>query len=363
MRLKRNSRKQIILLCSLLLGFIFSIITASNLTHTNSRNFFILDQDINEEHLINSQDLSADNTYEGIGAPWNITHWANRTDAQLYTTFDEGETGIVQFPLFSEWEAYKIDAQIENLYDTRNWNNGTFQYGNDDNSYGCPENDTSDISNPFQSWTFYDFDDPGYNNDMSGNYLDSSAPLSAGHDCLELRMNGNPHTANRYYYQTGDMCWWESSFQIPRGRVIDNILHFQLNPVHLISFNSWELTISINNVRVFTIGIYSLKSMGVNMWHDFSVPQGIWTNTTNVFSSGFLNDTTISIEVALEYSANSASYGFEDGENTDYQQILFDNLQLETTAEAQPSDLGLKLNDTTILDDNWGKGNVVLMIS
>lgn len=358
MRLKRNSRKQIILLCSLLLGFIFTIITTSNLTHTNSRNFLNLDEDINEEYLINSQDLSADNTYEGIGAPWNITHWANRTDAQLYTTFDEGETGIIQFPLFSDWEAYKIDAKIENLYDTRNWNNGTFQYGDDDNSYGCPENDTSDVSNPFQSWTFYDLDNPSYNNDMSGNYLDSSAPLSAGHECLELRMNGNPHVAGRYYYQTGDKCWWESSFQVPRGRVIDNNLRFQLNPVHLISFNSWELTISINNIRVFTIGIYSLKSMGVNMWHDFSVPQGIWTNTTNVFSSGFLNDTTISIEVALEYSANSASYGFEDGENTDYQQILVDNVLLETTAEAQPSDLGLKLNGTTIVDDDWGIGNV-----
>ena len=358
MKSKRNSKKQMILLGSLLLIFISNILIGNYLANSDSENKFDFNGDVTEKDLIQNQDLSFDNTFEGIGVPWNITHWANRTDTQLYTSFDEGEAGIIQFPLFSDWNGYNLEAKVDSLYDTRNWNNGTFQYGNDDNSYGCPENDTSDISNPFQSWTFYDLDNPSYNNDMSGNYLDSSAPLSAGHDSLELRMNGNPHTANRYYYQNGDKCWWESDFQIPRGRVIDNILHFQLNPVHLISFNSWELTISINNVRVFTIGIYTLKNMGVNTWHDFSIPQGIWTNTTNVFGTGFLNDTIISIEVALEYSANSASYGFEDGENTDYQQILFDNVQLETTAEAYPSDLGLKLNGTAILDDDWAKGNV-----
>ena len=320
-----------------------------------------VDQGISEslsEDYPMTQDLSLDNTFSGIGQAWNITHWANRTDKDLSVSFDEGSTGETSIPLYADWEGTTLKSNIYNLYDTRNWNNGSFHFGDSD-SITRNENDSPDIVNKFQNWTFYETDLGGAN-DMSGNYVNSSATISGGHDCLELRMDGRDPWGGevRYYYEQNDRGWWESDIVIPRGTLIDSALKFEINPIHLISFNSWEFTITINNVQVYSIGIYSLKNMGINTWHEFYIPQGIWTNTSNVFPSGYLNDTSINIEVALHYTATDAGYSDEDGENTDYQQILFDNLELVTTAEVRPSDLEFKLNGTSVNDVDWGKGEI-----
>ncbi len=358
---RRNKNKKIIILITLLLGFILNILVLSNVSNSNPISPIKLDDNTDDTNLIESQDLSLDNTLDGIGAPWNITHWANRTDTDLTVSFAEGENDIVKFPLFTGWEGYKINADIKNLYDTRNWNNGTFTYGVD-NGYSTGTDDSSWIQNAYQNWTF-NTNIVGQGNVMSGNYIDSgeTSPNPLNQDCLELRMAGNPYMGiggQRYWYDNGDRCSWDTTFYIPRGQVIDNILKFQVNPIHLISFNSWELRVSINNVRVFSVGIFTLKGMGINNWHNFSIPQGIWTNTSDVFSSGVLNGTAIPLRVSLEYVATSAGYGVEDGENINYQQILIDNIQLKTTAEVNPSDLGLKLNSTEVMDDEWGKGSV-----
>ncbi|MFX1496751.1 MAG: hypothetical protein ACFFBH_04420 [Promethearchaeota archaeon] len=344
----------------LMIGIFISLNVGTNINNNSLRNQI---QNKVDQDYLNTQDLDPSNTFTGIGEAWNITHWANRTDTGLAVNFAEGENAILKFPLYSEWEGYKLDANILNFYDTRNWNNGTLNYGTD-NGYSTGANDSMWIQNTFQNWTFNQ-NVVGQGNVMSGNYIDNTeiSPNSLSHDCLELRMAGNPYTGSggqRYWYDNGDGCWWDTMFYIPRGQVLNNVLKFQINPIHLISFNSWELRIYINNIRVFSLGIYTLKGMGINEWHNFSIPQGIWTNTTNVFSSGNLNDTIIPLRVALEYTATSAGYGFEDGENIDYQQILFDNVELVTTAEANPSDLGLKLNNTKISDENWGKGSVEL---
>ena len=316
-----------------------------------------------DNNNLKSQSLSADNTYSGIGESWNITHWANRTNYDLSTTFNEESYSLVDIPLYSGWIGYKLSANIENLYDTRNWNNGTFNFGNDDTTYDPGENDTDDIVNDFQNWTFNEVDVDSQNN-MSGNYINSTVFISAGHDCLELRMDGDRYNDTggdprwyRYSYDENDECGWNSSIHIPRGRVIDSVIKFQVNPIHLISFNSWELTVSINSIQIYSIGIFSLKQMGTNSWHNFSIPQGLWTNTSNVYSTPFLNDADTFIEIALKYSAESAGYGFEDGENIDYQQVLIDNIELIPKAEVQPSDIKLKLNDTFVGDIEWGKGD------
>lgn len=303
--------------------------------------------------------LSPDNAFSGIGQAWNITHWANRTDDDLSVSFEEGNTGETGIPLYTNWEATSLESRIYNLYDTRNWNNGSFHFGDSD-SIIPNENDSLDIVNSFQNWNFHEIDTDD-ENFMSGNYVNSSATIAGGHDCLELRMDGDEYFVAgnyRYRYDQDDRGWWESDFAIPRGKLIDSVLKFEVNPIHLISFNSWEFTVTINNVQVFSIGIFTLKKMGVNTWHEFNVPQGIWTNTSRVFPWRNLTDNSINIEVALHYTATEASYGIEDGENTDYQQILFDNVELVTTAEVRPSDLQLKLNGTSVNDVDWGKGEV-----
>jgi len=122
---------------------------------------------------LKSQDLTYDNIYSGIGSPWNVTHWANRTDHNLAISFTNDSYDIASIPLGTGWEGYKLNANIDELSDTRNWCNGSFNYG-DDNGYQDTGNDTTYISNKFQNWTFGKFD--WYNDsDMAGNYIDSTS--------------------------------------------------------------------------------------------------------------------------------------------------------------------------------------------
>ncbi len=323
----------------------------------------ILNFDDIEDHSpdLKNNDLSSVNINEGIGSPWNITHWANRTDYDLTANFENNSYDLVSIPLDSDWTGKNLKSSINNLYDTRNWNNGTFHFG-DNNTYATGANDSLYIANSFQTWTFKENDAIGYDNVMSGNYLDenSVSPVNTqNHDSLELRMDGSHHIGtggDRYRYDTGDKCSWLSTIHIPRGRVVDSWLKFQVNPIHIISFNSWEFRMYLNGIQVFSEGLFTLKQRGQNQWHSFTSPQGLWINTSNVYSTNLLNDSTIDVEMALEYTATSASYGFEDGENIDYQQVLVDNIELITKAEAFPSDVELKLNNTSVQDVSWGKG-------
>ena len=84
------------------------------------------------------------------------------------------------------------------MVDERNWNNGTFNFGDDDGTDAAGENDTNDITNIYQNWTFAKNDTGLGNNYMSGNYKSSVG----GHDCLELRMDGNNTVVS------GPLEWW-----------------------------------------------------------------------------------------------------------------------------------------------------------
>ncbi len=362
MNLATNRKKRLYALLTLLSIFVVNAAIINFTYIPNNLNEKIIKKVID---VPKNNDLTSDNKYNGIGDAWNITHWANRTDYDLPASFEENSYDMVEMPLGTDWVGYKLNASINNLYDSRNWNNGTFNFG-DNNTYATGEDDSLYITNSYQNWTFHE-NVVGSSNVMSGNYLDKNAvtPVNTqNHDSLELRMAGNRYNDSgdpywyRYRYDTGDKCSWSSSFHIPRGKVIDSWLKFQVNPIHIISFNSWEFRIFLNGIKVYSDGLFTLKQRGQNTWHNFTIPQGLWINTSDVYSTTFLNDSNISIEIALEYTATSAGYGYEDGENRDYQQVLIDNVELETKAEAQPSDIQLKSNNTIVEDISWGKGKV-----
>jgi len=111
----------------LLLILDFSKLSFDSLIHTDAKN--IQKDDFNLENMLNGQDLSFDNIHSGIGAPWNLTHLANRTDYDLLVSFTEGDYGMVDIPLGSGWKGYKMSAEIEGLVDERNWNNATTLHG------------------------------------------------------------------------------------------------------------------------------------------------------------------------------------------------------------------------------------------
>jgi hypothetical protein len=349
-----NRRKvQRILILFTLLGLFTFLSIGGNFGKSSPKSN--LTSNPNNENL-ETQDLDSSNTFTGTGEPWNVTHWANRTDYNLAGSFSNGTTDTLEIPLGLNWEGYQLDSSIYNLYDTRNWNNGTFNFGNDDGTYAAGEDDTAEITNPYQNWTFNSIDGSTLN-PMSGNYLDSAYGPTDGHNCLELRMDGNPSVLSGYYnYNENDRCWWNSSFSIPRGQVIDSELNFEINPNHLANFDSWKFAILINGIQVYSIGTDSLKSYGAGSWHSFSLPMGIWVNTTNVFGNP-VDSSETSIEMSLEYVADTASYsnGFT---NIAYQQIFVDNLELVSKAEAKPSQLQLKLNSTSVNDVDWGVGSV-----
>jgi len=308
--------------------------------------------DLNPENSLNAQDLSYDNTFSGIGAPWNLTHWANRTDYDLLVGFGEAGYDMVDIPLGSGWNGYKLSAEINDLTDNRNWNNGTFNYGADDGSAAAGENDTTWISNSFQDWTFGN-NDTGYGvNPMSGNYLSNIG----GQNCLELRMDDDDTYIPPWStYDPDDSCWWSSSIQIPRGKIIDSSLNFDLYPNHLAQFNSWAFSIYLNSKRVYSIGTYTLLQYGVNNWHSFSIPQTIWTNSSNVFPNEPLNNSILDISLVLECVGGGNFSGFA---NDDYQRIYVDNVELNVEAEVLPSYIGLIMNQTAVGDIDWGKGIV-----
>ncbi|QEE17316.2 hypothetical protein DSAG12_03149 [Promethearchaeum syntrophicum] len=311
-----------------------------------SKNVQIIDSPVSSDILVDE--------YTGIGQSLDLLHNANRTDSDIDLTFTNGSQASHQIPLGENWEGTKLNSDITNLRDTRNWVNGTFNYGNDDGTYLFTEDDSVDIQNSFQNWTFSDID-TGTANLMSGNYYDSAS--STGRDALELVMEGNAAQLAGYYsYHEGDYCQWNSTFNIDRGQIEDSNLNFQANPNYLANFNSWEIRFYVDTVMIYSIGTYSLKNYGESLWHDFSIPMGIWVNTTNVFTSQ-LNETSHSIAVRLQYIATDASYS--DGfTHISHQQVFLANIELEVKASVKAEQIGLKMNTNSILSSDFGVGTI-----
>ena len=304
-----------------------------------------------EKENLRLQDLTRENSFNGIGAPLNLTHWANRTDKDLSLSFSEGSYDITSIPLGTGWEGTKLNATINDLTDERNWNNGTFNFGNDNGTDNAGEDDSDWIKNEYQNWTF-GYNDTGQgNNLMSGNYLNNIG----GQDCLELRLDGDNTVIPQWYtYDPQDECWWNSTINIPRGRVIDSKLKFNIYPDHLMRFNSWAFAVYINNLKVYSIGTFSLWRFGSATWHSFTIPQKLWTNSSRVFPIGPINETLINIRIVLESLGGGNYNGFM---NQDFQRLYFDNVELITKTEALPSNLQLTINQTTNIQDiGWGKG-------
>jgi len=350
-----NQRKYNRLAVICLLTIVLLALNSSNLGFNSlfvNDNTYSQRRDINFENSINAQDLTFDNTYSGIGSPWNLTHWANRTDNELSVGFSEAGYDMADIPLGSGWNGYKLSAEINELTDDRNWNNGTFNYGADDGSAAAGENDTIWISNSYQAWTF-GYNDTRYaDNLFSGNYLSNIG----GQDCLELRMDGNnTYIPPWHTYDPNDKCWWSSSIQIPRGKLVDSSLNFDLYPETLAQFNSWAFSIYLNSKRVYSIGTYTLLQYGEDSWHSFSIPQSIWTNSSNIFPNEPLNNSILDISLVLECVGGGNFSGFA---NEDYQRIYVDNVELNVEAEVLPSYVGLIMNQTVVGDIDWGKGVV-----
>ena len=298
-------------------------------------------------------------TSNGIGAPWNITHKANRTDLDQKiiglqnNQFDDSS----KVDIFPNWIGYKLETNITDLYDKRNWCNGTFNYGSDNGYQNPPANDSSSIprisNNRYQNWTFHGYDNTfNFTNPVSGNYLSNYE----SHDCLELRLNGEAVGGTYWYgYDYGDKAWWSTYVNISRGNVVDAELKFDSRAIALLNSNNWEVVFYINNEKIWSIGTYTLETWLEGGWKTRTVLMKDWDNTS-VFTGNAV-DSLIKLDIALEYTSGTTQFG--GFTNREYQQILIDNIELKVKAEAKPSQVNLKVNSTNEVYDlpgEWGKG-------
>jgi len=358
---KKNSYdyKKILILISLMIIFSLSFIMPS--IYTNENGYFDNPNDDTIKELENndlkSQGLTSDNVYSGIGTAWNLTHWANRTDNNLEVSFENDSYDIKNMPLDSGWIGYKLNATIDELYDKRNWVNGTFHAGPDDDDNSCPEDD----SNYLQNWTFGYIDvlsgSPGpYTNPMSGNYFDiNDDPSGTSNDCLELRMNGGD--IGNTGYDKYDRCWWESNFTLPRGKVIEGEINLVIYPYtqyyETREFGThWSIQIILNGIVIDDKNLIWLEDSGGDDWYPLKLQLTNWLDDPTVFPN---NEKNMSLRIQLIRNGPT----FNHGPYGTYQEVLFDNVSLIVKAEVKPTQISLNMNQTAVSNStNWGEGTV-----
>ncbi|MHA1148859.1 MAG: hypothetical protein ACTSR8_11535 [Promethearchaeota archaeon] len=322
--------------------------------YSNSKKEPLIDK---EKLYINS--LNSDNTYTGIGAPWNLTHYSHRVENDSLIQLSETNDKNIDIPIGGGWIGQSSEFYLHSLYETRNWCNGTFAFGNDNGYDVSPANDSTDpriSQNSFQNWTFYARDVGSYINNMSGNYEDNVA----SHDSIELRMDGEWIGGSSWAYNHNDRCGWISSFPIEAGHLIDAELLFDAYVNQTLHFNDWNIRFYINDVMIYKIANYELEQAcgGQKTWNSFSIPKELWSNKSNVFPS-ILNSSTISLNVSLEFvSGDSIHWGTLPGK--EYQQFYLDNIKLITKAETKAEKIKLKLNNTSIKSKDWGEASIDL---
>ncbi len=364
----KNIRKKRILFAGLLLFFLLANVFLSNLIFNDNSYINDNDNDNENDYIRNDfqdndlkkQDLSSDSSYSGIGAPWNVSHWANRTDNNLPVEFTSSSYDDSQsIPLKQGWEGYQLNATIKELYETRNWVNGTFNAGNDDGDSSCPEDD----SDYLQNWTFGYRDisgggDPPYENAMSGNYFDSGNTLVPGYDVLELRMNGDNDGYDRL-----DACWWNTNITIPRGNVIDGEISIAVYPWSQYHDEAtlgngdygshWLFQIRMNDVLIDAKNLIELENLGNGGWVNYQYPLTKWLDDPLIFPDPIEGN---KINLTLRLIRLGATLAYAD--YGDFQQIFIDNVSLELKTEVKPEQIGLKLNGTDVEDIDWSKGRV-----
>ncbi len=351
------SRKKILVISVLFISFLMiPFLNNLNLNRNFNENEqkYIKDEDIVIQNL-KTQDLTTDNIFSGIGAAWNVSHWAKRTDYDESVKFGNGTSYSVYMDLGTDWEGYQLNGTIKELYDKRNWVNGSFNAGPDDDNPNCPDNDSLYLTD----WMF-DYretsggaGDPPYENTFSGNYFNSTNdPSGTGNDCLELRMDGEGTGYDQY-----DRCWWESNFTLPRGDVIEGEVSLAMYPKSQYDETRdygthWSIQVILNGVVIDDKNLLWLNQTGKGDWVPLKLQLTNWLDNPVVFPNGVKN---MSLRIQLIRNGGTLSYG----PYGTYQQVLIDNVSLTVKSQVNATQIGLQMNEQPVSDSNeWGNGIV-----
>jgi len=354
LKVNRRGKEKIVILSVLLISFLL----APFLNNFNIYNNLNEENQKNEElpiKYIKTQDLTFDNSYEDTGAPWKVSHWANRTDINLPVSFGNGSSDSVFMDLGSGWEGYQLNATIKDLYDERNWVNGTFQCGSFAGNSPAGNNDSNYVLN----WTFVEYDiegsgDPPFENLMTGNYFDDGHADTKGQDCLELNIEGGGSGKG---YDQGDACWWYTDFELPRGEVIDGDIKFAVFPETFNGYgNHFVFQVLINDVNVYTRGLLALVEESGNLtdgdWLNAIIPLDTYLDDPQVFPKNVKD-----MNIKLKFKRVGET--LDTGVYLNNYRLFVDNVSLNLKAQVNATQIGLRMNNEPVSNSNeWGKGEV-----
>jgi hypothetical protein len=299
--------------------------------------------------------IDSDNTFSGIGSAWNVSHWANRTDYGLSVGFGNGTSDTKYMNMGVGWEGYQLNGTIKELYDKRNWVNGTFQCGSFAGNSPAGNNDSNYVLN----WTFAEYDiegsgDPPFENLMTGNYFDDGHADTKGQDCLELNIEGGGSGEG---YDQGDACWWYTDFELSRGEVIDGDINFAVFPETFNGYgNHFVFQVLINDVNVYTRGLLALVEESGNLthgdWLNAIIPLDTYLDDPQVFPK---NVKDMNIKLKFKRVGETLDTGVY---LTNYR-LFVDNVSLNLKTQVNATQIGLRMNNEPVSNSNeWGNGEV-----
>ncbi|MFX1344561.1 MAG: hypothetical protein ACFFAI_05610 [Promethearchaeota archaeon] len=155
-------------------------------------------------------------------------------------------------------------------------------------------------------------------------------------------------------YTEGAFSELYQNITIPRGPIKDAYFSFDYNVPFGLKSNDNYMYLKINNEKVYSKGMRDIIEAGKGIWYNTGkIYMDLWTNTSEIFD-GPLNEQQFNISVGIMSGSSVSLTYFEEA----YQNILwFDNvsLVLTTTANSSQTDIDLKFDNTSLIEeDNWG---------
>ncbi|MFX1541075.1 MAG: hypothetical protein ACFFBX_09885, partial [Promethearchaeota archaeon] len=255
-------------------------------------------------------------------------------DSQTITDLDNGESEGALALLPDQWTAYQTYSSVYNLFENRSWqSNGDLESG----SYGSP-------GSP-DDWYYADNGDPGPVANITGYY---GAYGYGGSDGIRTRVNwfsGWTWSQNYFgvYYQNLTILratpslvrldfqcrlndHWANDDAIGRMVVLVQIIGAQTVERRL----TWASIGSTGSWYSVTVDLGASDIAKLGLPGDLDIVLGIsWTDSTSSWSS--------------------CSYSID-----------FDNVVLQIRAQPQPTQIGLQINGTAVINDGYGSGHLAL---
>ncbi|MFX1575984.1 MAG: hypothetical protein ACFFCF_02310 [Promethearchaeota archaeon] len=337
---------------SLLVLFLFSLVFVSPLLVSTPWNGVGLNDPFKENsqnlrHVngqgVNSPPLPSGPTYDegkykylGTGntsQTWEMTQ--GTYEAQTITDLDIGESVAASAQLPTQWTAYKTSASIYNLFENRSWqSNGDFESG----TYGEPGSPTN--------WNYIENGDPINYANINGSYGNYGYGPSDGiRTLVEWEYPPEWSWSSSYfgaYYQT---------VNIPRAAPSLVRLDFKCRLNAHIDGGAWGRMVVLvqlegDQVVERRLTFASIGSAG--SWYDLTIDLGA-SDIAKLGLPGNLN-----ITLGISWTDTSGSW------STCRYSVDFDDVVLQVRAQPQPTQVGLQINGTAVVNDGYGAGNLNL---